>query len=126
MRLAGTAVNQIKALVAGASKLDVSLRIMLQPGGCSGQFIYMYLDAPRDGDLVILQDGAKVYVDPCLSPIIEGALLEYGAGFKPPRFRFRNVKVIHKCACGRSIGSPYLGKSKQCRAYEPTPWSQGG
>lgn len=126
MRLADTAVKEIVALVRAANEPGVGLRITLQPGGCSGQFIYVSLDKQGEGDAVLTQDGATVYVDPRLASVIEGATLDYGAGLKPPRFRIRNARVTHKCACGRSIGSPYLGKSKQCRAYEPIPWLQGG
>lgn len=126
MRLAESAVQQIRRLTATAARSDYSLRIAPQPGGCSGQFLYMSIDARQEGDLVVEQDGVTVYVAPSLATIVEGATLDYSDRIKPPRFRLRNARVEHRCACGRSFGSPYLGKSKQCRAYELPPWMEGG
>lgn len=122
MRLTTAAVDQIRRLAAGADRLGSGLRITLQPGGCCGQFLYMYLGSRQEGDVVVEQGGATVLVDPALAPLLEGAILDYGDRLRPPRFRLKNIRIPHKCACGRSIGSPYRGKSKQCRAYEPPPW----
>ncbi|MEW8979026.1 MAG: iron-sulfur cluster assembly accessory protein [Symbiobacterium sp.] len=125
MRLASTAVLQIRRLTATAQRPDCSLRIAPQPGGCCGQFLYMSLDVPQEGDLVVRQDGVAVYVAPALAEVVEGAVLEYNDRLRPPRFRFRRLNAQHRCACGRSFGAPFVGKSRQCRAYELPPWLEG-
>lgn len=55
---------------------------------------------------------------------LEGAVLDYGAGLKPPRFRvLRNPNTPVQCPCGRSFGRPFAGRSgPDCQAYRPMEW----
>lgn len=125
MRLTESALRQIQRLLAAEGRPGYSLRISLQPGGCSGQFIYFGVERKQEGDHTIAAGEALIYVDQGLAALLEGVTLDYSDRIRPPRFRFRNLRADHRCACGRSIGSPYLGKSQQCRAYELPPWLDG-
>lgn len=99
------------------------VRLTVEPGGCCGTCYRFRLGGPVDGDRVVAPGLA---LSPEAAAVLQGALLDYGAGLKPPRFRvLRNPNTPVKCPCGRSFGRPFPGKSTPvCEAYRAMDWDR--
>lgn len=126
IHLTEAAVQRINHLMSHDGRPLVGLRIQLHQGGCCGTSYHFVLDTPKPGDQVITHDPVRLLLAPDAAPVLTGAKLDYGPRLKPPRFRvLRNPNTPHRCACGRSFGSPYPGRSTpQCQAYLPMEWDR--
>ena len=82
------------------------LRVSVQPGGCSG-FKYGLLieDQPADDDLVVDQDGFRVFVDPFSAQYISGVNIDYVTSMQGSGFTFKNPNATGGCGCGSSFSA---------------------
>lgn len=82
------------------------LRVGIQPGGCSG-FKYSLLieDKPADDDLVIDQDGFKVFVDPFSAQYVNNVTIDYVTSMQGSGFTFSNPNATGGCGCGSSFSA---------------------
>lgn len=82
------------------------LRVSVQPGGCSG-FKYGLLieDAPAEDDLVMEQDGFKVFIDPFSAQYISGVTIDYVSSMQGSGFTFKNPNATGGCGCGSSFSA---------------------
>lgn len=82
------------------------LRVSVQPGGCSG-FKYGLLieDASAEDDLVVDQDGFKVFVDPFSAQYISGVVIDYVSSMQGSGFTFKNPNATGGCGCGSSFSA---------------------
>jgi iron-sulfur cluster assembly accessory protein len=82
------------------------LRVSVQPGGCSG-FKYGLLieDEPAEDDLVVDQDGWKVFVDPFSAQYINGVVIDFVSSFQGSGFTFKNPNATGGCGCGSSFSA---------------------
>jgi iron-sulfur cluster assembly protein len=80
------------------------LRVSIQPGGCSG-FKYSLLieDKPADDDLVLQQDGYRVFVDPFSAQYVSGVTIDYVTSMQGSGFTFKNPNATGGCGCGSSF-----------------------
>ena len=101
-----------------------TVRVDLEPGGCSGHAYSWTLGPPRDDDAVYGCEGAWLVVSAAAGAVLRGATVDYNARIKPPRFRvLRNPNTAERCPCNRSFGEPWPGRgSPDCRADRPMPW----
>ena len=76
--------------------VDVGLRNLDVVMGLEGQI--------RDGDIVIDQDGVKLYVDANSQPLVEGMTVDFVTGLESSGFVFDNPNATSKCSCGKSFG----------------------
>ncbi len=79
-----------------------SLRIAVQPGGCSGYSYAFGFDNKKDGDNEIISDGFSVLIDAQSAGFLKASTVDYvedptGAGFK-----IQNPNVKKSCGCGES------------------------
>ena len=90
----------------GVSYEQGGLRVSVQPGGCSG-FKYGLLieDAPAEDDLVLQQDGFKVFVDPFSAQYISGVQIDYVTSMQGSGFTFKNPNATGGCGCGSSFSA---------------------
>src|SRR3712207_9444347 len=67
------------------------LRVSVQPGGCSG-FKYGLLieDEAAEDDVILAQDGFKVFVDPFSAQYLNGVTIDYVSSFQGSGFTFKN------------------------------------
>src|ERR687896_1559270 len=67
------------------------LRVSVQPGGCSG-FKYGLLieDEAAEDDVILTQDGFKVFVDPFSAQYLNGVTIDYVSSFQGSGFTFKN------------------------------------
>ncbi len=82
------------------------LRVSIQPGGCSG-FKYSLLieDKPADDDLVINQDGFKVFVDPFSAQYVSNVTIDFVTSMQGSGFTFSNPNATGGCGCGSSFAA---------------------
>ena len=90
----------------GVSYEQGGLRVSVQPGGCSG-FKYGLLieDAPAEDDLVLSQEGYKVFIDPFSAQYISGVTIDYVSSMQGSGFTFKNPNATGGCGCGSSFSA---------------------
>ena len=103
----GAAAEVKKFMDAEGVGYDVGgLRVSVQPGGCSG-FKYGLLieDQPAEDDLVVEQDGFRVFVDPFSAQYISGVNIDYVTSMQGSGFTFKNPNATGGCGCGSSFSA---------------------
>src|SRR4051794_3677081 len=82
------------------------LRISVQPGGCSG-FKYGLLieDEAAEDDLVVGQEGWRVFVDPFSAQYLNGVVIDYVTSMQGSGFTFKNPNSTGGCGCGSSFSA---------------------
>ena len=88
------------------SAAEGGLRVGIQPGGCSG-FKYSLLieDKPADDDLVLDQDGFRVFVDPFSAQYVNNVTIDYVTSMQGSGFTFKNPNATGGCGCGSSFSA---------------------
>jgi iron-sulfur cluster assembly accessory protein len=82
------------------------LRVSVQPGGCSG-FRYGLLieEKAADDDLVLDQEGIRVFVDPFSAQYLNGVTIDYVSSMQGSGFTFKNPNSTGGCGCGSSFNA---------------------
>ncbi|MFT4286224.1 HesB/IscA family protein [Nocardioides sp.] len=98
------AAAKVKSLLEQEGRDDLSLRISVQPGGCSGLRYQLFFDERSlDGDIVTDFDGVNVVVDRMSSPYLNGALIDFVDTIEKQGFTIDNPNATGSCACGDSF-----------------------
>ncbi len=105
LSLTTNATDQIKALMCNAPEGMDSLVIGVDKSGCSG---YSYkIDFGNSADLksyeIIIQDGAKVLIDPKATMFLLGSTMDYKTDKLSSKFVFNNPNEKSTCGCGESF-----------------------
>ncbi|WP_143748538.1 iron-sulfur cluster assembly accessory protein, partial [Mesorhizobium carmichaelinearum] len=58
----------------------------------------------REGDVIIEQDGLRVFVDAASQAHVCGMTVDFVTGPESSSFVFDNPNAQEKCACGKSCG----------------------
>ena len=102
--LTTAAVDKVRALLAAEGRDDLSLRIAVQPGGCSGLRYQLYFDdRDLDGDVANEYDGVKVVTDRMSAPYLGGASIDFVDTIQQQGFTIDNPNATGSCACGDSF-----------------------
>ncbi len=105
IQLTESAVNAVRSAVAGAAGPVEGLRIMVEAGGCAGFQYMMGLVAEADPtDVVVEQDGVKVFVDSESVHLLQGTTVDFVIGLQQSGFSFDNPQAASSCSCGKSFG----------------------
>ena len=90
----------------GVTAEQGGLRVSVQPGGCSG-FKYGLLieDAAADDDLILDQEGFRVFVDPFSAQYLSGVTIDYVSSMQGSGFTFKNPNSTGGCGCGSSFSA---------------------
>lgn len=98
------AISAILNLRTKEKKPNLNLRLGVSGGGCSGFSYKIDLDdEPKDTDIVIEKNGAKVMVDPRSMKLLEGMVLDYEKTMGKEGFKFENPNAKSTCGCGTSF-----------------------
>lgn len=102
--LTEAAAAKAKALLDQEGRDDLSLRIAVQPGGCSGLRYQLYFDdRSLDGDKVDEVGGVKLVVDKMSMPYLTGATIDFSDTIEAQGFTIDNPNATGSCACGDSF-----------------------
>ncbi len=90
----------------GVDAAKGGLRVSVQPGGCSG-FKYGLLieDEAAEDDLVLDQNGWRVFVDPFSAQYLNGVTIDYVSSMMGSGFTFKNPNASGGCGCGSSFSA---------------------
>lgn len=104
LSLTPKAIERIRKIVGEHPGSLGGLRVGLQDGGCSGYtYLLEFERAPDEDDLVIEEDGAKVFVHPLHLPYLAGSAVDWADGELQSGFKLENPNVKRVCGCGESF-----------------------
>ena len=104
--LTENAAKEVKRLVETQDASDVSLRLGVKGGGCSGLSYTLNFDNEKnDQDQVFEQFGVRVVVDPKSLIYLEGTTLDFISGLEGTGFKFVNPNASKSCGCGSSFSA---------------------
>ncbi len=102
--LTDVAATKVAALLAQEDRDDLSLRVAVQPGGCSGLRYQLYFDdRALDGDVIHEFGAVKVIVDKMSVPYLAGASIDFVDTIEKQGFTIDNPNAGGSCACGDSF-----------------------
>jgi iron-sulfur cluster assembly accessory protein len=102
--LTDTAADKVRALLDAEGREDLSLRVAVQPGGCSGLRYQLFFDERSlDGDVTKDFGGVGVVVDRMSAPYLVGATIDFVDSIEKQGFTIDNPNATGSCACGDSF-----------------------
>ena len=102
--LTDVAVSKVRSLLEAEGRSDLSLRIAVQPGGCSGLRYQLYFDDRElDGDIATEYGDVKVVTDRMSAPYLGGASIDFVDTIEKQGFTIDNPNASGACACGDSF-----------------------
>ena len=104
--LTDTATTKVKQLLEAEDQPELSLRVAVRPGGCSGLSYEMFFDTEKAADDLteVYGDGdVLVVVDPASAQYLSGASLDYKDGLQDAGFTINNPNAQRTCGCGQSF-----------------------
>ena len=102
--LTDVAATKVAALLAQEGRDDLSLRVAVKPGGCSGLRYQLYFDdRALDGDTVTKFGGVSVVTDKMSTPYLMGASIDFVDTIEKQGFTIDNPNAQGSCACGDSF-----------------------
>lgn len=105
--LTDSAAVKVKELLDAEGAADLSLRVAVRPGGCSGFSYEMFFDGEVAADDQQAQYGpqgtVKVVVDSASAQLLDGATLDYKDGLEQSGFAITNPNASRTCGCGQSF-----------------------
>ncbi|MFI5425907.1 HesB/IscA family protein [Aeromicrobium sp. UC242_57] len=98
------AASKVASLLAQEGRDDLSLRIAVQPGGCSGLRYQLFFDERSlDGDQMFPFGDVSVVVDRMSLPYLGGATIDFVDTIEKQGFTIDNPAATGSCACGDSF-----------------------
>jgi iron-sulfur cluster assembly accessory protein len=102
--LTDVAASKVAALLTQEGRDDLSLRVAVQPGGCSGLKYQLYFDdRTLDGDTVTKFGAVSVVTDKMSTPYLMGASIDFVDTIEKQGFTIDNPNAAGSCACGDSF-----------------------
>lgn len=104
VQLTNAAVDKSLALLRSEGREDLRLRVMVQPGGCSGLIYNLsFDDRLADYDAVTNFNGLEVIVDKMSIPYLDKAVVDFTDTISKQGFIIDNPNAGGSCACGDSF-----------------------
>jgi len=98
------AAKQIAHLIENEDDKNVSLRISVLGGGCSGfQYKYDFDSNKSDDDTSFKNGDVEVLVDSTSIEFVEGSVLDYVETLGSAAFEIKNPNATANCGCGNSF-----------------------
>jgi iron-sulfur cluster assembly protein len=101
--LTGSAIAEVKSLLAKPENAGKNLRLYIEQGGCSGMQYGMIFDEQREGDLVSDDSGVSVLVDPISANYLRGCQVDFSESLTAGGFKISNPNAKQSCGCGKSF-----------------------
>ncbi len=106
--LSAAGARRIAQLAEKEGQANLSLRLSVLAGGCSGfQYEFKLETAQQADDLVITQDGRHLLIDPVSLGLLGGAVIDYIDTLAESRFVVVNPNAASSCGCGTSFAPKF-------------------
>ena len=104
INLTESAATKCSDLLKREARDDLRLRVLVQPGGCSGLIYNLFFDNKiEESDIVEDFGDFEVITDTMSLPYIEGATVDYKDTIESQGFTLDNPNATGTCACGDSF-----------------------
>ncbi len=103
--LTDAAAAKVKDLMTREENSEaISLRVAVQPGGCSGmRYALFFDDRELPGDVAADIGGVPVRVDKMSAPYLRGTKIDWVESLQGAGFAIENPNAQNTCACGDSF-----------------------
>jgi len=102
--LTDEAASKVRTLLDQEGRDDLTLRVAVQPGGCSGlRYQLFFDDRSLDGDVVKTFGDVNVVTDRMSTPYLGGAIIDFVDTIEKQGFTIDNPNAGGSCACGDSF-----------------------
>jgi iron-sulfur cluster insertion protein len=102
--LTESAARKVRELIQEEGNPELSLRVYISGGGCSGfQYGFEFAESREDDDLVIEREGVRMLIDPISLQYLENAEVDYSESLHGAQFTIRNPNAKTTCGCGSSF-----------------------
>jgi len=102
--LTEAAAEKVQGLLAQEDNKDLSLRVFVSGGGCSGfEYGFTFDDDVKDNDTVVENYGVKLLVDQMSLDMLDGAEIDYKTSLQGESFVIKNPNAASTCGCGKSF-----------------------
>ena len=103
--LTDSAADKVRELMSREENTEeISLRIAVQPGGCSGmRYALFFDDRQLDGDHIEDVAGVPVRVDKMSTPYLRGTKIDWVDSLQGAGFSIENPNATRSCGCGKSF-----------------------
>ena len=102
--LTDSASRKVAELMKQEQEDDLSLRVAVKPGGCSGFGYEIFFDTEyHEEDKRQTFGDVRVVIDPQSSSLLEGAEMDYKDGLESQGFSISNPNAQRTCGCGKSF-----------------------
>lgn len=100
-----SAAKKVREIMEGDPNIsdDISLRVYIQGGGCSGFQYGFTFDGKKEGDETVVTDGVTLLVDPTSLQYLNGSEIIYSADHFESKFTISNPNAQTTCGCGSSF-----------------------
>ena len=98
------AADKVNELIQEEDNPDLTLRVFVSGGGCSGfQYGFTFDQNMEDGDSAVENRGVTLLVDPMSVQYLMGAEIDYKEDLQGAQFVIRNPNASTTCGCGSSF-----------------------
>ncbi|HYD48080.1 MAG TPA: iron-sulfur cluster insertion protein ErpA [Terriglobales bacterium] len=105
LQLTEAAAKMVRALLEREKMPAAGLRVSVSGGGCSGMQYGLTFDPnQRADDIVLQQQGVRIFIDPASCQYLNGTTLDYVHALHGAGFKFLNPNAERTCGCGSSFG----------------------
>lgn len=104
LRLSQKAVEMVKSTMQKEALEGHGVRVAVVGGGCSGfQYGLDFEEHAKKNDVVIEQDGLRIYLDEVSAEHLKGTVIDYVVTLQKSGFKFINPNATRTCGCGESF-----------------------
>lgn len=98
------AVARLQQILDEESNPDLTLRVFVEGGGCSGlQYGFTFDDQISDDDYQLDFGGVRVLIDGMSGTYLAGATIDFRSDLSGENFVIDNPNAVSTCGCGSSF-----------------------
>lgn len=102
--LTNNAANKIKDIIKNENDENMSLRLGIKGGGCSGfNYSLNFEKSISENDQVFTEKGIQIVIDPKSYIYLAGTELDFVDSLDGSGFTFNNPNAVKTCGCGSSF-----------------------
>lgn len=98
------AAEMVRTIMKNEGRENAGLRVTVMPGGCAGYTYGLdFAEAAEADDVTLEMEGIKIFINEDVSPLVEGAKLDFVESLQGAGFVLDNPNAQSHCGCGKSF-----------------------